>query len=76
VFFTPVTFGGYSSVLKRALDHIIPTLVPFLVAEGDDTRHPLRYDHRRDLPLSASCRRARREVRRRRRSAGWWNATR
>ena len=49
VFLTPVTFGGYSSTLKRALDHIIPILLPFLIKEGDETRHPLRYDHRQDL---------------------------
>lgn len=49
LFLTQVTFGGYSSTLKRALDHIIPILLPFLVKEGDDTRHPFRYDHRPDL---------------------------
>jgi multimeric flavodoxin WrbA len=49
VFLTPVTFGGYSSQLKRALDHIIPILVPFLIKEDGETRHPLRYDHRQDL---------------------------
>lgn len=49
VYLTRVTFGGYSSQLKRALDHIIPVLLPYLVQEGPDTRHPLRYGRRQDL---------------------------
>ncbi len=34
VFLTPVIFGGYSSELKRALDHLIPNISPFFVTLG------------------------------------------
>jgi hypothetical protein len=49
VFLTPVTFGGYSSELKKALDRAIPILLPYLRKRGDDTHHPQRYERRRDL---------------------------
>ena len=49
VFLTPVTFGGYSSELKKALDHVIPILQPFMQKRGGETRHPQRYVRRRDL---------------------------
>ena len=49
VFLTPVTFGGYSSELKKALDHVIPILQPFMEKRHGETRHPQRYTRRRDL---------------------------
>ncbi len=49
VFLTPVTFGGYSSELKKALDHVIPILQPFMQKRRGETRHPQRYVRRRDL---------------------------
>ena len=49
VLLTPVTFGGYSSELKKALDHVIPILLPYLRKRGDDTHHPQRYERTRDL---------------------------
>ena len=49
VFLTPVTFGGYSSELKKALDHVIPILQPFMETRHGETRHPQRYERRRDL---------------------------
>ncbi len=49
IYLTPVTFGGYSSELKKALDHVIPVLLPDLKRSGSDTRHPQRYEHVRDL---------------------------
>jgi multimeric flavodoxin WrbA len=49
VYLTPVTFGGYSSELKKALDHIIPIKLPDLKKTGGDTRHPQRYEHVHDL---------------------------
>ena len=49
VFLTPVTFGGYSSELKKALDHVIPILQPFMQKRHGETRHPQRYERRRDL---------------------------
>ncbi|HTX69430.1 MAG TPA: NAD(P)H-dependent oxidoreductase [Thermoleophilia bacterium] len=49
VYLTPVTFGGYSSQLKKALDHLIPLKLPDLKKTGPDTRHPQRYDRVHDL---------------------------
>ena len=49
VYLTPVTFGGYSSELKKALDHLIPILLPDLKKSGSDTRHPQRYERVHDL---------------------------
>jgi multimeric flavodoxin WrbA len=42
---TPVTFGGYSSELKKALDRSICVALPFLTSVGGSTRHPMRYKH-------------------------------
>jgi hypothetical protein len=44
-----VTFGGYSSELKKALDHVIPILLPYMYKKGSDTHHSQRYERRRDL---------------------------
>ena len=45
VYLTPVTFGGYSSELKKALDRIAcPRLLPFLKRTGGEVHHPLRYE--------------------------------
>jgi multimeric flavodoxin WrbA len=49
VFLTPVTFGSYSSELKKAVDHMIPILLPFLRKRAGETRHQQRYEHRHDL---------------------------
>lgn len=43
VLLTPVTFGGYSSELKRAWDHLIPLVSPFFVTLGGETHHAKRY---------------------------------
>ena len=40
---TPVTFGGYSSELKKALDHLAPNILPILARFGGETHHPMRY---------------------------------
>src|SRR5664279_5308588 len=40
VLLTPVTFGGYSSELKKALDHVIPSLLPTMRRRGGETHHP------------------------------------
>jgi len=44
VWLTPVTFGGYSSELKKALDRLIPSILPFFTTVNGTTRHKLRYD--------------------------------
>ena len=44
VYLTPVTFGGYSSVLKKALDRMVPILSPFFIKIDGETHHEKRYD--------------------------------
>jgi multimeric flavodoxin WrbA len=43
ILFTPVTFGGYSSVLKRAVDRFIPLILPFFGRYLGETHHTPRY---------------------------------
>ena len=43
VYATPVTFGGYSSELKKMLDRFIPILDPRFTAVGGEVHHLLRY---------------------------------
>jgi hypothetical protein len=42
-FLTPVTFGGYSSELKKALDRIIGLLSPFFTRVQGEVHHRKRY---------------------------------
>jgi multimeric flavodoxin WrbA len=45
VYLTPVTFGGYSSELKKAVDRIACSkLLPFLTKIGGEVHHPSRYE--------------------------------
>jgi NADPH-dependent FMN reductase len=46
IWLTPVTFGGYSPELKKAVDRIIPIILPFFTKVRGETHHPLRYLHR------------------------------
>jgi NAD(P)H-dependent FMN reductase len=41
---TPVTFGGYSSRLKRQLDHCIPLVSPHFAKLNGETHHQPRYE--------------------------------
>lgn len=43
VYLTPVTFGGYSSALKRMVDHQIPNVLPFFARVNGETHHQKRY---------------------------------
>lgn len=43
VILTPVTFGGYSSYIKRSLDRFIPLVSPFFISIGGETHHRKRY---------------------------------
>jgi multimeric flavodoxin WrbA len=43
VLITPLTFGGYSSDLKKGMDRIIPVLLPFFRKYAGETHHPSRY---------------------------------
>jgi multimeric flavodoxin WrbA len=49
IWLTPITFGGYSPELKKALDRIIPILLPFFTKVRGETHHPLRYPRQRRL---------------------------
>jgi len=41
---TPITFGGYSSILKKAFDRIIPSMLPFFTRIQGETHHQARYE--------------------------------
>jgi multimeric flavodoxin WrbA len=43
VYLTPVTFGGYSSALKRMVDHLIQNLSPFFTTIHGEVHHQRRY---------------------------------
>ena len=49
VYFTPVTFGGYSSELKKVIDHLICIILPFFQTVAGETHHKPRYEHRPNL---------------------------
>jgi len=42
---TPVTFGGYSSELKRMVDHQIQNISPFFTSIDGEIHHQKRYIH-------------------------------
>jgi hypothetical protein len=44
VLLTPLTFGGYSSELKKGLDRGICLISPFFMKVGGETHHKPRYD--------------------------------
>ncbi len=44
VYITPVTYGGYSSELKKALDRIIPLILPFFKKVQGEVHHKERYE--------------------------------
>jgi NAD(P)H-dependent FMN reductase len=45
VYLTPVTFGGYSSALKRMVDHQIQNILPLFTTIGGEIHHQKRYAH-------------------------------
>ncbi len=44
VYLTLVTFGGYSSALKRMVDHQIQNISPYFAKVAGETHHQPRYD--------------------------------
>ena len=46
VFFTPVTFGGYSPELKKMFDRFVQLISPFFQMDHGEVHHPPRYAHR------------------------------
>src|SRR5271157_3664941 len=51
VFFTPVTFGGYSPELKKMMDRSIQIISPYFALEHGEVHHPPRYAHRPRLMM-------------------------
>lgn len=45
VFLTPLTFGGYSSQLKKAVDRLIGLISPFFKRIDGEIHHRARYEH-------------------------------
>jgi multimeric flavodoxin WrbA len=43
VYLTPVTFGGYSSTLKKMVDHQIQNVLPYFEQVQGETHHQRRY---------------------------------
>jgi multimeric flavodoxin WrbA len=43
IYVTPVTFGGYGPQLKKAVDRLIPLILPFFEKRADLTHHEQRY---------------------------------
>lgn len=43
VLLTPITFGGYSSELKKAMDHLIPLIAPTFIRLRGEVHHAPRY---------------------------------
>lgn len=43
VYLTPITFGGYSATLKKAVDHQIQNISPFFSMVNGETHHQKRY---------------------------------
>jgi multimeric flavodoxin WrbA len=50
IYLTPVTFGGYSSELKKAVDRIICLISPFFARIDGEVHHRARY---KDYPVLA-----------------------
>ncbi|MFX1594052.1 MAG: flavodoxin family protein [Promethearchaeota archaeon] len=46
IHFTPITFGGYSSEIKKVIDRFIPTILPFFTKRKGETHHKYRYENR------------------------------
>lgn len=44
IFINPITFGGYSSNIKRALDRILPNILPYFKRYKGEIHHQNRYD--------------------------------
>jgi multimeric flavodoxin WrbA len=49
IYLTPVTFGGYSSQLKKMVDHLIFLILPFFKTVDGETHHVPRYQRRPNL---------------------------
>jgi len=55
VYLTPLTFGGYSSQLKKALDRMIPNILPFFRFVNREIHHVKRYARYPRLAAIGTC---------------------
>jgi multimeric flavodoxin WrbA len=62
VYVTPVTFGGVSSELKKALDRLIPNISPFFARVHGETHHQKRYPRSPSLAALGPVSRPHREA--------------
>jgi multimeric flavodoxin WrbA len=51
VFYTPVTFGGYSPDLKKIMDRFVQLISPYFQMDHGEVHHPPRYTHRPRLMM-------------------------
>ena len=49
IYLTPIMFGGYSSILKKALDRQIGRVLPYFMKIDDEVHHPKRYEKQQSL---------------------------
>lgn len=57
IFLTPITFGGYSSELKKAIDRSIHFILPYFMKVNGEVHHRPRYDSRPRLMVFGSTER-------------------
>ena len=55
IFLSPVTFGGYCSRLKYAVDRMIPTISPLFEKVGGEMHHKRRYPAHGFLAIGWQC---------------------
>ena len=49
IYLTPIMFGGYSSILKKALDRQIGRVLPYFTKIDGEVHHPKRYEKQQSL---------------------------
>ncbi len=49
IYLTPIMFGGYSSILKKALDRQIGRVLPYFMKIDGEVHHPKRYEKQQSL---------------------------
>ena len=45
IFITPISFGGFNSELKKAIDRFMPLILPTYTINKGELHHPLRYNN-------------------------------
>ena len=49
IYLTPIVFGGYSSILKKALDRQIGRVLPYFIKIDGEVHHSKRYEKQQSL---------------------------